>query len=183
MSANRASAADEPQTIMAIFMERSRAESAIQALRQRGIPAERISLLVRHDDVSVSPEEAVAIDRDAESAGTAVALGSTVGGLAGLLGGLAMFSIPGIGPFLGVGVLATTIGGAALGSAAGERAYHFGHLGLPAERSTRYGSALESGELILAVDVQSAAEVMASREVLAEQQADEIDVLPRQRPA
>ena len=179
MSANRAPAADEPQTIMAIFSERGRAEAAIQALRQRGIPQDRISLLVRHDDVAVTPEEAVAIDRDAESAGTAVAVGSTVGGLAGLLGGLAMFSIPGIGPFLGVGVLATTIGGAALGSAAGERAYEFGHLGLAEERSKRYGSALEVGEIVLAVVADTAAEVMTSREVLAQQQADEIDVLPR----
>lgn len=183
MTPNQAPAADEPQTIMAIFTERGRAESAVSGLRQRGIPEDRISLLVRHDDITVTPEEAVAIDREAESAGTAVALGGTVGGLAGLLGGLAMFSIPGIGPFLGVGVLATTIGGAALGSAAGERAAHFGRLGLSAERSSRYGSALETGEVVIAVDAQTSAEVMASREVLALQQAAEIDVLPRQRGA
>jgi uncharacterized membrane protein len=168
---------------MAIFTDRDRAEAAVRALKGRGLPAERISLLVRHDDVSISAEEAVALERETEAESTAVALGSTVGGLAGLLGGLAMFSIPGIGPFLGVGVLATTIAGAALGSAAGERATHFRELGLEEERAGRYGTALQAGELVLAVTALTADEVMLSREVLALERADEIDVVPAQRPA
>ncbi len=168
------------QIVLAIFTDRPRAEAAVRGLQERGLAGDQISVLFRHDDVTVSAEEAVAIDREAESTGTAVALGGTVGGLAGLIGGLAMFSIPGVGPFFGVGVLATTIGGAALGSAAGERAAHFGQLGLPTERSGRYGAALEAGEVVLAVLPNNAQEVMASREVLALHQADEIDVLPRQ---
>ncbi len=174
---------DDAQLVLAIFTDRARAEAAVQALQQRGLADDQISVLFRHDDVTVSAEEAVAIDREAESTGTAVAVGGTVGGLAGLVGGLAMFSIPGLGPFFGVGVLATTIAGAALGSAAGERAAHFQQLGLPEERSARYSTALEAGEIVLAVQANNAQDVIASREVLAVHGADEIDVLPRRSAA
>lgn len=169
-------APNQPQLVLAIFADRARAETAVRALHERGFAADRISVLLRHDEVEISPEQAVALDREAESLSTTVALGSTVGGLAGLLGGLAVFSIPGIGPLLGVGVLATTIGGAALGAYAGERATHFQELGVPAERSERYSTALESGSVVLAVSAHSADEVMRAREVLALQQAEEIDV-------
>jgi hypothetical protein len=175
-------APDERQLVLAIFSERQRAESALRALQQTGLNNDQISVLFRHDDASITPEEAVAIDREAEATGTAVAFGGTVGGLAGLLGGIAMFSIPGLGPLFGVGVLAATLGGAALGSAAGERAVHFGHLGLPEERHGRYGTAVEAGETVVAVSANNAQEVMRSREVLALEQADEIDVLPQQSP-
>ncbi len=170
---------DSAQLVLSIFTDRARAEAAVQALQQRGLANDQISVLFRHDDVTVSPEAAVAIDREAEATGTGVALGGAVGGLAGLIGGLAMFSIPGLGPLFGVGVLATTIGGAALGSAAGERAAHFGTLGLPPERTGRYGAAIETGEVVLAVQTDNAQDVMTSREVLALHQADEIDLLPR----
>jgi uncharacterized membrane protein len=167
---------DHRQLVVAIFHEQPRAEAAVRALRDGGFGDDRLSVLFRPDNVTVSEEELVAIERDAEATGTDVAVGSTVGGLAGLLGGLALFSIPGLGPLLGVGVLATTIGGAALGSALGERAAHLQQLGVPHERTQRYGSALESGQIILAVFANDADDVMRAREILALQQADEIDV-------
>jgi uncharacterized membrane protein len=173
-----AATANQPQLVLAVFDDRAQAEAAVRALHERGFTSERISVLFRHD-VEISAAEAVALDREAESTSTAVALGSTVGGLAGLLGGLAAFSIPGIGPLLGVGVLATTLGGAALGAVAGERATHFKELGVPDDRSERYGAALESGGVVLAISAHSADEVMQARETLATQRADEIDVHPQ----
>lgn len=169
----------QPQLVLAIFETRDRAEAAVLALQQRGFSADDISVLLRHDEPEISPQTMVELDREAEATSTTVAIGSTVGGLAGLLGGLALFSIPGIGPLLGAGVLATTIGGAALGAAAGERATHFKELGVPEERSQRYGSALASGNVVLAVSARNADEVMRAREVLTAQQAQEIDVHPQ----
>lgn len=176
MNTSAANTSNQPQLVLAIFDDRAHAETAVRALHERGFVPDNISVLLRHDDVTISPEEAVALDREAESTSTAVAFGSTVGGLAGLLGGLAAFSIPGVGLLLGAGVLATTIGGAALGAMAGERATHFKELGVPEDRSERYGTALESGSVVLAVSAHSADEVMQAREVLALHQAAEIDV-------
>lgn len=176
MNTSEASAPNHSQLVVAILDSRERAEAAVRALHERGFAADSISVLFRHDNPEITSEEMIAMDRDAEATSTTVAIGSTVGGLAGLLGGLALFSIPGIGPLLGVGVLATTIGGAALGAAAGERATHFKELGVPDDRSERYGTALESGSVVLAVSAGSADQVMQAREVLALHQADEIDV-------
>jgi uncharacterized membrane protein len=171
-----------PQLVVAIFDDRSQAEAAVQDLQQQGVAADQISALLRHNEVSASAEEAIALDREAEETGEDVAIGGTVGGLAGLLGGLALFSVPALGPFLGVGVLATTIGGVAIGSAVGERMAHLSTLGVPHERAQRYGSALEAGQLVLSVSARNAEEVMRVREILARHQADEIDVHPQPRP-
>lgn len=167
---------DRRQLVVAIFHEQPRAESAVRALRDSGFSDDRLSVLLRPNDAVVSAEELVAIEREAEATGTDVAVGSTVGGLAGLLGGLALFSIPGLGQLLGVGVLATTIGGAAIGSALGERAAHLQTLGVPHDRTQQYGSALEAGQIILAVFADDANDVMRAREILALAEADEIDV-------
>lgn len=166
------------QLVLGTFDDQARAGTAIHALRSRGVPEERISLVVRHDTPEVSAEELAAIDHEAEATGTDVAVGSMAGGLAGFAAGLALFSIPGLGPFLGVGVLATTLGGVALGSAVGERAAHLTALGLPHERAERYQTAIETGHVVVAVVAPDATTVDLVQEVLTINGADELDVHP-----
>lgn len=173
---------DLPQLVVAIFDERALAQAAVQDLQQHGFDGDQLSALVRHDEVAATSEEIVELDREAEATSEDVAIGGTVGGLAGLLGGLALFSIPALGPFLGVGVLATTIGGAAVGSAVGERMANLASLGVPHERAQRYGSALESGQVVVSVSARTPDEVMRAREILTRHQADEVDVHPQPRP-
>lgn len=170
--------ADQPQLVVAVFEDRARADAAVQALRGRGVPDNDISVILRHDHTSITPDQMEAIDRESTSVSTDVAVGGTVGGLAGLLGGLALFSIPGLGPFLGTGVLVSTLGGAAIGSAVGERWAHghFESLGVSQERSARYGTALETGSVVVAITARDAAAVMLLREALTMQAAEEIDV-------
>ena len=168
----------EPQLVLATFTSQQQAGAAIHALRGRGVPEQNISVVVRHDTPEVSAEEMAALDREADATGTDVAVGGMAGGLAGFVAGLALFSIPGLGPFLGIGVLAGTLGGAALGSAVGERAAHFTSLGLPNERAEHYRTALGAGHTVVAITAPDAEAVMVAREVLAEHGADEIDVHP-----
>jgi hypothetical protein len=63
----------------------------------------------------VSPEKHGSTKGTAAGAGIGVA----VGGVGGLLAGLGTFAIPGIGPVVGAGWLATTLIGAMAGGAAG----------------------------------------------------------------
>jgi hypothetical protein len=51
-----------PQIVMAIFDARGQAEAALQGLRQRGFSEDQLSVLVRHDDVTISAERMAAID-------------------------------------------------------------------------------------------------------------------------
>jgi hypothetical protein len=168
----------DSQLVLATFEDRRQAGSAVQALRARGIPEQHISVVVRHDTAEVSPEAMAEFDQEADEVGTDVALGGAAGGLAGFVAGLVLFSIPGLGQFLGVGVLASTLGGAAIGSALGERAAHFAELGLPEERAAHYGEALSAGHVVVAIMAPDAEAVMVAREVLGEQGAEEIDVHP-----
>ncbi len=168
----------EPQIVLATFEDQERAGQAVQALRARGVPADNISVAVRHDPPEISAEEMAALDREAEETGADVAVGSAAGGLAGFVAGLALFSIPGLGQFLGLGVLATTLSGAAVGSAVGQRLAHFTTLGVPHDRAERYGEALGAGHVVVAITAPDAAAVMVAREVLGEHEAEEIDVHP-----
>lgn len=175
----QASPTDPRQVVVALFEDRRFAEQAVRDLQREGFERDRISVLLRHDEADVSAEEMVELDREANEEGTGIAVGSTVGGLAGLLGGLAMFSIPGIGPLLGIGVLATTIGGAALGAAAGERFAADHDWTLPEENAERYRAAVEAGGVVLAVDTRTAEEVTRARQALAEHGAEEVEVRPK----
>lgn len=178
MSVDPQTMADQPQLVLAIFNDRSQAETAVRTLQDRGVARDHISVLLRHDDATVTPAELTAMEREADEVGADVAVGGAVGGLAGLLGGLALFSIPGLGPFLGTGVLVSTLGGAALGSVVGERwaHSHFGSFGVPEEQSGRYGAALAAGHVVLSVSARNADEVMRAREALMLHEAEHVEV-------
>jgi uncharacterized protein (TIGR02271 family) len=102
------------RTITAMFDNYSDAREAVNRLEAAGIAHDRISI--------VSNDEAHAQYRDrddASGAGTGATLGSLIGGGAGLLAGLGLLAIPGLGPVVAAGWLASTALGAGLGAAAG----------------------------------------------------------------
>ena len=170
------------QIVLAAYDAQSQANAAVDALRARGIPEAAISVALRDSTQETTAEELAEIDADSESTGTDVAIGSAAGGLLGFFAGMALFSIPGLGPFLGIGVLATTLGGAAAGSAFGERTGHLSTLGLPEDRAEHYHQALEAGRIVVAV-LAADTTVNAVRDILQANGADNVDVHPYQAPA
>lgn len=166
------------QIIIATFGDQAHATKAVEELQAQGIPPETISAVVRHDTTEVSSAEMAEIDRESNAVGTDVAVGGTAGGVVGFLAGLALFSIPGLGPFLGVGVLATTLGGAVLGSAAGQRTAEFGALGLPEDRAERYTGALEAGHVVVALTTDEPRTVKVAHDILSANGAEDIDIHP-----
>ncbi len=166
------------QIVIATFGDQSHARAAVEALRAQGIPPETISAVVRHTTTEVAEAEMDEIDRESEAVGTDVAVGGAAGGVVGFLAGLALFSIPGLGPFLGAGVLATTLGGTVLGSAAGQRTAHFNALGLPHERAERYSGALEAGNLIVAVTGVDERTAKIAHDSLTASGAEDVDMHP-----
>ena len=118
--------------ISRLFDDYSSASKAVQELEAAGLSNDKISIAASNADNWYSgdtPRKATdgRVDRDrdgtddrAEGAATGAGIGAAVGGAAGLLAGLGLIAIPGIGPVVAAGWLASTaLGAAAVGTAGG----------------------------------------------------------------
>ncbi|HYF22046.1 MAG TPA: hypothetical protein VD929_01480 [Caulobacteraceae bacterium] len=114
------------QTVTRLFDSHDEAERAIQSLERAGVPHEDISLVGGDHHRHQESRSFAGKDGDgdgendaAEGAGKGAATGGLLGGGAGLLAGLGMLAIPGLGPVVAAGWLASTAAGAAAGALAG----------------------------------------------------------------
>lgn len=102
------------KTITRLFDSYDDARSAMTDLEGIG---------VSHDDISVvasNADQAHGVHDDvADDVGKGAATGGLIGGAGGLLAGLGMLAIPGLGPVVAAGWLASTLVGAGIGAAAG----------------------------------------------------------------
>ncbi|MDQ4075563.1 MAG: hypothetical protein M3220_04865, partial [Chloroflexota bacterium] len=78
-------------------------------------------------------------------------IGAILGGLAGLLVGLASLTIPGIGPIVAAGPLAAALAGAGIGAVAGGAVGALIDMGVSEEDAEYYAEALRRGDVIVAV--------------------------------
>ena len=141
--------------VTAVFDDRTQAERAITELRRRGIPDAQMSVVSRRaDDVEVKKG---ATD---DSAGERMGKGALAGAGVGTLFGLAALAIPGVGPFITAGVLASALGaaggaiasGAIVGGASGALAGAFAKAGYSREEAEFYSSTVERGGVLVAVE-------------------------------
>src|SRR5687767_15884009 len=146
--------------VTAVFDNTSQAERAVSELRRRGIPDAQISIVSRRaDDVDVTGRGPVK-DRADDDTGSRVGKGALAGAGVGTLFGLAAALIPGIGPFITAGALATALGatggaaaaGAIVGGTSGALAGAFSKAGYSREEAEFYGSTVERGGVLVAVD-------------------------------
>ena len=104
------------QAITRLFDRHEDAASAVRQLEQAGVPHDEISLIANNTDGRHGGDH----DNDAGDGATKGATtGGLLGGGAGLLAGLGMLAIPGLGPVVAVGWLASTAVGAMVGAATG----------------------------------------------------------------
>jgi hypothetical protein len=103
------------KTVTGLFDTHADAVSAVRDLENMGIPSQDISIISHHVEGETSDA--------AEGAGTGAGVGAAIGGAGGLLAGLGLMAIPGVGPVVAAGWLASTavgvIAGAVAGGAAG----------------------------------------------------------------
>lgn len=111
------------KTVTRLFNSHTDALAAVRELKNAGIRDDRISLIASNAD---NWHDTMRRDSDgdgesdaAEGAGKGATAGGLIGGGAGLLAGLGMLAIPGLGPVVAAGWLASTAVGAAIGAAAG----------------------------------------------------------------
>jgi hypothetical protein len=112
-------------TVAGLFENFVQAQRVVEDLVAAGVDRDAVSLVARHEAAPAQGEYVKATDPDlydeaaATGAGTGATAGSVLGGALGLLAGIGALAIPGIGPVIAAGTLATALGGAAVGAGVG----------------------------------------------------------------
>lgn len=154
--------------IVAVFGDEESARRAVEAVRDAGIPAERLSVVGRVAE-GESLDEGAAVTNQMLVGG---AKGSGVGALAGLVAGALVLAVPGVGAVLGAGVLAGAIGGAAAGATAGALWGGFSRMW-----DMTYRDLVQEGRVLVAVHTDDKSEAARATRLLQEAGADRLDDL------
>lgn len=150
----------EHKRAVGVFSNYRDAEAALRELRNSGFPMHEVSIIARdtekRDDLAnVAGGDRAGNDVAGGAKAGAVA-GAATGGLIGLIGGLSAITIPGFGPILAGGaiasVIADTLVGGAIGAATGGLVGALIGLGVPEERAHFYSDRVSRGEYLLMVD-------------------------------
>lgn len=144
-------------TISRLYDSYADAHRAVQGLESAGIPQSDISIIANNSDNWYSGKK---IDRDgdrvddrAEGAGKGAGIGAGVGGAAGLLAGLGLLAIPGLGPVVAAGWLASTAVGAAAGAATGGLVGALTQAGVSKEEAPLYAEGVRRGGTLVSARV------------------------------
>jgi hypothetical protein len=95
--------------------------------------------------------EQMAMEMGEERIGSAV-VGAGLGGVAGLLVGLAALAVPGVGPILAAGPIAVALGGMLAGGAAGGIIGALATAGVPEEYARQYAASIQKGSTLISVN-------------------------------
>ena len=139
------------KTFSKVYDTYSQASQAVTDLEAAGIPRSEISVIA-NKHVSAAHDDVV----EASGATTGAGVGAAVGGAGGLLAGLGLMAIPGIGPVVALGWLASTALGAAAGAATGGIIGALTDLGVPKEHAEVYSEAIRRGGTLVTVRTDDA---------------------------
>ncbi|AFY34685.1 general stress protein [Calothrix sp. PCC 7507] len=154
-----------------VFSHRRDTEAALAELRDAGFPLNQVSIIAKNTDGTsgdlwgqdTESPRINGVDRNLprgnkadEGAKAGAATGGVLGGLGGLLVGLGALAIPGIGPVIAGGAvataLATTLTGGAIGAAAGGIGGGLVGLGIPEDRARIYSDRFQRGDYLVILD-------------------------------
>ncbi len=150
----------EQKRSIGVFANRFDAQKAINELKATGFPMDKLSVI----GPDTNPEEVEAAANnlgDTENQGDQAARAGTIsggalGGLAGVLTGIAILTIPGLGPVVAGGAaanaLATTLAGTAVGATAGGLVGGMSSLAIPELKAQAYKDWLSRGAYLVMVE-------------------------------
>ena len=138
------------RTVSRLFDSYSQAQAAVEALEQAGFTSSEVSLVSRYRD------DNTLADTDMSNTTTGATAGAVIGGGGGLLAALGLIAIPGIGPLVAAGVLATTLVGAAGGSAVGGLIGALTDSGVSEEDAHVYSEGVRRGSSLVTVKTDDA---------------------------
>jgi hypothetical protein len=138
-------------TVIGLFRDSRAAERAIGELKDLDFTDGQIGVLMQDR----TQERKFALDtgtKAGEGAAAGAVGGGVVGGLVGLLAGVGALAIPGIGPIIAGGTLASVLTGAGIGAAAGGLIGALVGMGIPEEEARYYERGFREGGILVTVD-------------------------------
>jgi uncharacterized protein (TIGR02271 family) len=161
------------RTVVALYDDMQRAREAVQDLVNRGFNREDISL-VASDERGEYRQHVQGREGDAGDvvgdAGKGAGIGAVLGGLAGLVVGLGALTIPGLGPLIAAGPIASALAGAGVGAAAGGLVGALTNLGVPEDEAEHYAEGVRRGGILVTVQAPN------------ERSDEAVDILNRHNP-
>ncbi|HVZ27205.1 MAG TPA: hypothetical protein VG798_00980 [Rhizomicrobium sp.] len=151
------------KTLTRVYSDHTAADRAVMRLKEAGLRDSDISIVAsdaegwhRPGGSDVDPKHDK--DRDgkddrAEGAATGGGLGAVAGAAAGAATGLGLLAIPGVGPVVAAGWLATAVAGAAAGGVGGGIIGALVESGTSEKNATLYAEALRRGGAIVTARV------------------------------
>ncbi len=166
-------------TIAGLFQNYKDADQAIKDLNKGGFGTDAVSIVVpKNMDQKNLPGDYSPVSRSAK---TTAKTGAVFGGLAGLLVGVSAIFVPGIGPVLSVGTLATalasTAAGAGVGAASGGILGALVGMGIPSKRAKVYAEGVKNGGILITI-IAEQDQILQVEHVLASNHAVEIQDRP-----
>jgi len=153
----------EPGTVVGLFYDPGQAELAIRELKREGFSDDEIGVLMqdRQKQRQLADNTGTKVS---EAAATGAIGGGVAGGVIGLLAGVGALAIPGVGPIIAGGALASTLAGAGIGAAAGGLIGALVGMGIPEEDAKYFEQGLRSGGIL--VTVRAGSRTDAVRQIL-----------------
>jgi len=143
------------RTVAAVFDRYEDAAQAVSKLEAAGVAHSDISIVsndaTQRDRYSTTGSANRTDDGTATGAGTGAGLGTAIGAGAGLLAGLGLLAIPGLGPVVAAGWLASTLVGAGAGAATGGLIGSLAGAGVDEADAHSYAEAVHRGGTLVTV--------------------------------
>jgi len=165
MADRTGSATTMSHTVAGVFHNPSDAEKALNALKNANFTPDQVSVVAKDTRETESMVERSGMAGAETSGATAGAfLGGITGGIAGWLVGIGALAIPGIGPVVAAGALATTLGGAAVGAVAGGLIGALVGAGIPEDDARSYQTHVSEGRILITAQATSAGQAQEARD-------------------
>jgi uncharacterized membrane protein len=145
-------------TVSALFDNAMDAQNAVRELTNNGVRRDDISLIASDAAGEYARYHGQEIPADDTLEGAAG--GALLGGLGGLLVGLAALAIPGVGPIVAAGPIATALAGAGIGAVTGGILGALIDLGVTEEDASYYAEGVRRGGTLVTAHVDDS---MANR--------------------
>jgi hypothetical protein len=150
----------------AVFPDRGKFETALEALRDAGFRNSDISVIIPERDRTTKDLVAEIHTKAPEGAATGAGTGAAVGGVLGWLVGIGALTIPGIGPLVAAGPIVAALAGAgAVGATAGLVGGLIG-AGIPEIEAKRYAGRIREGGYLISVHCDDREWVKRAKEIL-----------------